>query len=201
VYQVQPGSSTGFCALGAACLQSPFMRQLRIRFQQSFLFRWTLANMAGWTIGLYATVFSLSWPTICLSIAIAGSSIGFTLWLVLRLEYCVGRTWIVWSILGSFAGWLPAFIIGTLPILRSVALGAAISGAVLGLAVGAGEWLAIRYFKNASWWLVANLIGGALCGVLTFTPIIPGLPLGLLLGAALFGLITGYALQGIMRQT
>ena len=49
-------------------------------------------------------------------------------------------------------------------------------------------------------WLVINAVGGAACGWLTVIPIIRGLPLGLLMGSALFGYLTGRVLERIFVE-
>ena len=70
-------------------------------------------------------------------------------------------------------------------------------GGVAGLLMAASQWLILRrYFGRLGLWIAANLLGGALCAVIS-------LPLTVsrsLLGAAVLGLLTGYALI-IMGRT
>lgn len=176
------------------------MRQLRILFQQSFLFRWMLANMAGWTVGLYLASWTLRSPVICLNGGLAAACIALPQWLVLRQAYNIPRQWIWFSIVGGSLGILPAFFLVITVLVGGLEVFALLSGMLFGTAVGGMQWFILRPCPRADWWLVANCIGCGIGGLLSVTTIISGLPLGLLLGAALFGLITGGVLQHILRQ-
>lgn len=175
------------------------MRQLRAAFQQSFLLRWTLANIIGWTIGLYVAAWGLVTPVICLSGAAAGVVVGLAQWFVLRPVYAVRRDWVLWSVVGGVLGAVPAVLMGALLVLGAGAAAAGF-GAAFGLALGVGQWVALRRPERAGVWLLANAAGGAACGLLSVTTFINGLPLGLLLGSALFGGFTGWALERLLGR-
>ena len=58
--------------------------EARRRLRASFLLRWVLANMVGWSIGLYLSAWSLSTPVLCLGGAFAGICVGVAQWWALR---------------------------------------------------------------------------------------------------------------------
>jgi hypothetical protein len=185
--------------------------------RDSFLPRWILANTLGWIVGLYLGF----WNPVCFlgTGVIAGLTLGFAQWWVLfrpsppRLSpgFEDGRPeggpcrdtllrvrypWIWMTLISAAVGMLPALLIGFLLSLWSLAAGLLVSGAILGGAVGLGQWSILRHsLERPERWVMANTLGGAVCGLLTAIPIIRGLPLGLLLGSALFGYITGWTLE------
>jgi hypothetical protein len=169
--------------------------------RESFLLRWIVANVLGWTVGLYLGFLN----PICFAGAgiIAGLALGAAQWWVLTrsptllTETELDHSWI-WVTLGSAAvGLIPSLLIGgLLALLAGWGMGLLIGGAILGGSVGIGQWYRVRHSVNqAEMWIGANVLGGALCGLLTSIPIIRGLPLGLLIGSALYGYITGRALE------
>ncbi len=201
----------------------------RDKLRDSFLLRWILANVLGWTIGLYLGL----WNPVCFLGAgiVAGLTLGFAQWWVLSKPspsllspgfedghpvpqggFAQGRPypndvtdrdtqlrvryrWIWMTLISAAIGMLPALVIGFLLSLWSLAVGLLVSGAILGGAVGFGQWKILRHtVDQPEHWIIVNALGGAVCGLLTAIPIIRGLPLGLLLGAALYGYITGRAL-------
>jgi hypothetical protein len=192
-----------------------FLYELR----QHFLLRWVLANVVGWTVGLYIGVLN----PICFAGAgiVAGLVLGASQWWALhntsfginpaendsnipniptRLSQNA-RQWIISTFAGAALGLIPAVILGAIFVLLSNGLAALLAGAVLGLAVGLGQWMILKHVsEQAALWLVVNTVGGAACGWLTVAPIIRGLPLGLLLGSALFGYLTGRVLERIMAE-
>jgi uncharacterized iron-regulated membrane protein len=88
---------------------------------------------------------------------------------------------------------IPASLIGGLAVLlggwNTAAL---VAGAILGGAVGAAQSRLIDSPpERRLCWIAANLVAGGVCGFLTALPIIRGLPIGLLIGSALFAYLTG----------
>jgi hypothetical protein len=191
----------------------------RARLRASFMLRWVLANVAGWGVGLYLSVWSLSPLTLCLGGAIAGICLGWAQWWALRTPppdplpvyregekeieispITVGRDWIGLTAAGAFVGALPAAGAGIVVSL-GWGLGVALIGAIFGAGVGVAQWYILqRGMSRAGWWIAANASGGGLCALLTLAPILRGLPIGLLLGTALYGYITGRVLLWIVSH-
>lgn len=171
-----------------------------------------LANVMGWSIGLYLSAWSLSTPVLCLGGAFAGLCVGLAQWWALKLPTAlssefmeaeqntglapitVQRDWIGLSVAGAIFGAIPALSAGVLVAL-GWGLGIAFAGAIFGAGIGIAQYFILqRGLTRAGWWIAANVGGGALCALFTLAPLIRGLPLGLLLGTALYGYITGRAL-------
>ena len=191
-----------------------FLVELRHRF----LLRWVLANIIGWTFGLYFGVLN----PICFAGAgvVAGLVLGASQWWVLRStslgqngesnEYLpVGsgrisqpaQQWIISTFAGAALGLIPALVLAAVLIVFFYNVAALFAGAVLGLAVGISQWMILKHVSDRGLlWLVVNTAGGAACGWLTLIPIIRGLPLGLLAGAALFGYLTGRVMERIIAE-
>lgn len=185
----------------------------RARLRASFMLRWVLANVAGWSVGLYLNVWSVSPFTLCLGGAIAGVCLGWAQWWALRTPppdpipvyregeadfeqspISVGRDWIGLTAAGALVGALPAAGAGIVVSL-GWGLGIALIGAIFGAGVGVAQWYILqRGMSRSGWWIAANAAGGGLCALLTLAPILRGLPVGLLLGTALYGYITGRVL-------
>lgn len=181
-------------------MNHPLIAELQDRLRASFLLRWTLANMAGWTVGLYLTALSLSTPALCLGGALAGACVGLAQWFILKDEPAFGRNWIAWSAAGGFAGLLPAAFAGVLVAL-GWGFGVALVGGIVGAGVGFAQWSVLsRRLNRAEWWIAANIAGGAACALLTLAPIIWGLPVGLLLGTAVYGYVTGRVFLWLTTQ-
>lgn len=169
---------------------------LRTVLRDNFILRWTLANMIGWSIGLLAGLFN----PICFIVAGAAACIcvGVAQWYVLRPQY--SKDWIVATVVGGLCGTIPA-LFGGLMFIFGWGLIALCSGALFGGAIGVSQWLILkRTYSRAEWWIGANALGGLLCGLLTTIPLITGLPIGLLLGSAVYGYITGRALEWMAKQ-
>lgn len=188
--------------------------KFRFELRQNFLFRWVVANIVGWTVGLYFGVLN----PVCFAVVgvVTGLILGAFQWWALR-DTAFGahsgetesptrlsteaRRWMVSTFAGAAVGLFPALALGMLLYLVSNGLAGLLAGGALGLAVGIGQWMILKHVSNqVVLWLVVNTLGGALCGFLTLTPIIRGLPLGLIAGSALFGYLTGRALDRMMRD-
>lgn len=167
----------------------------RDRLRHSFLLRWVLANMVGWTLGLYLTTISVnSWVIILLGGLAYGGVVGVAQRYVLRHYPSIQLArWLAYSLYGGLCGTLVSILFIFPYLFSSDRLLALVIGGLIGTSLGA--WQSFLMSGSARWWVGANLLGGALCGLLTTIPIIRGLPIGLLLGAAVFGYVTGRALE------
>jgi len=195
-----------------------FIEKFLFEVREHFLLRWVLANIVGWTVGLYFGVLN----PICFAGAgvVAGLVLGASQWWALS-STALGhkgedhgyipltpthisqpaRQWIISTFAGAAIGLIPALALATGLVLFSNSLAALLGGAILGLAVGIGQWMILKYISDRGvLWLVVNTFGGAACGWLTLTPIIRGLPIGMLLGAALFGYVTGRVMERIIAD-
>ena len=196
-----------------------FVENFLYELRQRFLLRWVFANVVGWMIGLYAGVLN----PICFAGAgiIAGLVLGAAQWWALRTTpfgiYLaendenipniptrlsqIARRWIGLTFLGAAIGLFPAAVLGAILFLFTSGLAALLAGAALGLAVGLAQWMLLKgVSQQAMLWLLVNILGGAACGWLTLMPIIRGLPIGMLLGSALFGYLTGRVLERIFTE-
>lgn len=172
------------------------METLTQHLRHNFLLRWVLANVVGWTIGLYAGALN----PLCFIIAglTACICVGAAQWTILRPR--VGTDWIVATVLGGISGTFPVLFAGLLVFFGFAWVGGC-SGLLFGGAVGLAQWLILkRCTSRAGWWVAANAGGGLLCGLLTLVSLIPGLPIGLMLGAAAYGYITGRTLLWLSAQ-
>ncbi|MEO8610973.1 MAG: hypothetical protein ABI690_23955 [Chloroflexota bacterium] len=194
--------------------------RFRARLRASFMLRWVLANVVGWGVGLYLTAWSLSPLTLCMGGAVAGLCLGWAQWWALKVPHppapspydgegeqkieispvTVGRDWIGLTAAGALVGALPAAGAGIVVSL-GWGLGIALVGAIFGAGVGFAQWYILqRAMSRAGWWIAANAVGGGLCALLTLAPILRGLPIGLLLGTALYGYVTGRVLVWLEKQ-
>jgi hypothetical protein len=167
---------------------------------ENFLLRWTLANIAGWSIGLTLGSWILSQAGsgvgLILGGTAAGSLVGLAQWLALRVDFdFADRRWLVVSAAGGAVGALPAYI-AAFSIIAGRGVGLFIIGAVFGGLFGALQSLILgRHFEDrALWWIAANVLAGGLCGWLSMTSPF-WLPVCCSFGPVTFGLVTGYALK------
>lgn len=165
-----------------------------------FLARWTLANIFGWSVGLYlgGALLSILGGIIgaIAGGALAGAAVGCAQWLALRRKSDKAHPrWPLVSALGGGLATLPAYLSG-ITLLAGPQVGYFVVGAVYGAIFGTLQMLVLRraFADGGAWWVGANLLAGGLCGCLTMTASLPGLPLLCSPGPALFGLITGWAM-------
>lgn len=179
-----------------------FIDTARDYFDRYFLLRWTIANMVGWSLGLFlgSVVLQLIGGIVGLLIGglVAGGIAGYCQWWVLQLSlHWLERRWIFYSALAGFLAAFPAFLLGFLSIFNMGFAGFIIGGLFGGL-VGALQGFVIRYeFDHVlMMWGIANVLAGAICGslILVFLPII------CIPGPLLYGLITGWMLLRLFRQ-
>jgi hypothetical protein len=177
------------------------MTDITAFLRSHFLLRWILANMIGWSLGLYLggallNVFGGIFGAIGGG-ALAGGLVGLLQWLALRLALEGFDTrWVLWSALGGALALVPAFLAGA-AMVAGPQIGYFAVGAVYGLIFGALQGLMLRGkdAELAGWWIAVNLLAGGLCGCLTMTASLPGLPLFCSPGPAVFGLLTGVVMR------
>lgn len=145
--------------------------------------RWTIANTAGWSVGLssgFAIVgrFSeiigqaLSPLSGDLSIALVGAMVGtmtipvgILQWIVLRREIDHAGRWVLAStigwIIGLALGWSASMVLNqsSSDAVHSAAMGA-ITGAIGGSASGTMQWIIMwQEDTGSAWWLLASIVG------------------------------------------
>lgn len=173
----------------------------------AFLLRWTLANMLGWSLGLYAGGALLSVlggiGGALAGGALAGAVVGAAQWLALRYaqEHADPR-WALVSAAGGGLAVLPAYLSGV-TLLAGPQVGYFIVGAVYGGIFGGLQAALVwrDWAAGSGLWLAGNIIAGGLCGCLMMTASLPGLPVICSPGPVVFGLLTGGVLQWLRRVT
>ena len=172
-----------------------------------FLFRWTLANMLGWSLGFFLGGLLLSAlggiVGVLLGGVVVGALVGIGQWLILRRETnWANARWALVSAVGGGLATIPAYLSGV-TLIAGPSIGYFVIGAVYGGIFGTLQWLILRapYDDLAVLWLIANVIGGGLCGCLTMTVNPLRLPVFCSIGPVAFGLITGYTLLYLHRET
>lgn len=170
-------------------------RGLHSALRDHFAVRWALATLIGWTVGLYVGAWTMRTPLICGGWPLVGAAVGAAQWLALRGVWPVrARRYVLASAAASLAGITLALSLAVMGIgLIGLEVWAIAAGAAIGSSVGVAQGWVLG--ASGQRWVIANLAGGGLCGLLTVTPIIGGLPLGLIVGSALFGVLTGWALS------
>lgn len=143
------------------------------------LFQWILATTVGWILGLVLGG----------ELGI-GVFVGITQWLVLRRFFSGAGWWVLATGAGWMGGWFIVVSSLILPPQSGLAT-SALSGGVLGLAMGLGQWLVLRrWVKLAGIWLLLSISGWAIG--------LTGL-LGSTLVGAVAGVITGFAFDFLLR--
>jgi hypothetical protein len=163
------------------------MNRLRERLAEDFRLRWMLATAAGWVIGLYAGVLN----PVCFAGAglVAGVAVG---WAQRRAAAeRLPPAWLRVTLTGAALGFLPAALFGAWALLNGWAWWG-VAGLVMGGGVGLAQGSLLQQGRR---WAAVNALAGLVCGVLTVLPIIPGLPIGLLLGTAFYGYLTAWLLE------
>lgn len=172
--------------------------QTRDTLARYFLLRWTLANAAGWSLGLLFALtigasvgewLKLPLLSLILSGTIAGVVVGAFQHLALRGE--VTRRWIGFSALGGLIGAFPAFVLSFTLLLRWE-LGAALMGSAFAAVLASLQCAALsENMPPPAAWIVTNAFAGCLCGACSVVAALPIVPLVCSAGPPLFGLITG----------
>jgi len=177
-------------------LQAPH-RMRHYLLKQPFLLRWTLANVAGWALGLYLGSLLLGIAGSIVGVVgggvVAGGIVGLAQWFVLSPG---DKRWLLVSAAGGGCAALPAYLSG-IALVAGPTVGYFIVGAVYGGVFATAQWFALH--DETGWWIATNTLAGGLCGCLTlgFNPL--GLPVLLSPGPVIFGLLTGYALMRLKQ--
>ncbi|MBZ0300662.1 MAG: hypothetical protein K8J31_13015 [Anaerolineae bacterium] len=178
------------------------MRKLITQFE----FRWTIGNILGWSVGLYIGGGLLSVVGgiggALAAGALAGATVGIAQWGVLRLDPGgMSRRWALLSALGGGMATLPAYLSGA-ALIAGPQVGYFVIGAVYGGLFASVQWIMLRTRceAGASLWIIANLLAGGLCGCLSMTASLPGLPWICSPGPVVFGILTGITLQRLRQN-
>lgn len=161
--------------------------------------RWILANIAGWSLGLYLGSLALSCTGGLFGLLLAGGILGVTgggaQWLGWKATPTSGRRWLGFSLLGGITGALPV-LLAAFTLVAGQHLGFLLMGAVFGLCFGWMQTLALRpQSKTAALWILANVTGASLCSVFSLTGTPFALPVCLTFGPLSFGVVTWWALH------
>jgi hypothetical protein len=189
-----------------------FHEQLR----RHFILHWLLSNIFGWSIGLFVgsvmagIVFKVFGNLIgvLIGLPLAGAVVGAVVGAAqsnsltgLSTQFDDERRWVTFSALGGAVGALPVFL--TMFVLVIGKLGLVVIGGVFGLCFG---WMQSSALNNNSGrpviiWVVANMIGSGLCSFFSINGLPFALPVFCSLGPVLFGLITGFAVLTLIRNS
>lgn len=167
--------------------------------QTHFAARWLLANVAGWSLGLYAGSVFVSLLGGVFGVifggALAGVLAGAAQWLALQPFHWA---WLWRSALGGALAMLPVVMCGFVLVVHW-GVGFLILGAVFGAVFGALQSPLLED-RRALLWVAANMGGGALCACFSFAANPLMLPICCTLGPLLFGAITGWALAKMRAE-
>jgi hypothetical protein len=173
--------------------------------ERSLGLQWVAAMIVGWIIGFYlCEAFKAFVSTYFVDGLIIGSAVGIAQWLVLRGRFAPIGWWVVLSIVGFGVG--KGVADASTAGLSGVA-GYGLAGAMIGLSVGIFQWLVLqRRVSGAAWWVPANVVAWAVGWIPVSAaeagedwPILQVYGVGAI-GAALAGIITGYALVSLSRS-
>ena len=135
-----------------------------------------MATAAGWVIGRFL------FPNI--AFIVIGIALGVMQWFVLQHRIRAARWWIV----ATAIGWTLGSMILLVGIRDDMNL---ISGVIIGITTGTAQWLILRREVYWSvWWIVI--------GVVAWTTGLALLP-GLFLTGVMVGVVTGFALELLLR--
>ena len=156
--------------------------QQRSQFEWRLWFQWIAATALGWLVG---------W--LILGEVGIGAALGLAQWLILRRE--VFDVKVGWWILLSAAAWFVGWEIITAGLVVPVGadlITSLVTGAVVGLLLGIGQWLLLRRWVHyASMWIPTNLAAWSVA----FT----GLVGGMLFAGVVGGAVTGLVLDMLLR--
>ncbi len=189
---------------------------------------WTLATLVGYAAGILIVLpwtINLAYagqPEVLIGVAsgvVWGAAVGIAQWLVLRRHaWQVAGWWVVATVAGAMLGLglgmalAQAVNLSSLMVadrgasafvrLLPVVLQTSLTGAVVGVVLGAAQWLVLRRsIQPAGWWIIASGLGwmigmglgAALASVITTIG-------ALLVTGIASGALTGLALQQLVRQ-
>ena len=175
-----------------------------------------LAGLAGGTGDVVMVVAGIG--AVVVAGAAVGAAVGMTQWLVLWRQVSQPGGWILASIVGFTVGFIVLAAVYSFGLLvmgpdvaASVGTPGAVIGAVAGASVGITQWLFLRLeVSRAGWWVITSAAGFAMGGGLVlaaFRGLIGGTGpdaedvVGLVLGLAAYGVITGGVMVWLLRQS
>ncbi len=184
------------------------LQRLVARFQHhlhtDWSARWLTANLVGWIGGLFGGVMLLrllpGWIGLVLALLVVGGGIGSAqAWALQGYASLSLRRWALQTALGLALA-APFVLLILVPVgafaltaraLFPALLAGLLAGGLAGLLLGLMQSRLLKEGgESRGRWLMACAGGGALCGMLTLLPIIPGLPVGLVAGALIYGWLT-----------
>lgn len=148
-----------------------------LSFDWAFVFQWIVASSVGWLLGKLV----LPW----LGLLAAGVFASALQTFILRERIPNPLAWVQ----ASLVGWLASYLV--VVALRLVETDP-LTGIAVGAAVGLAQWLVLRRtVRWAGWWVAFSVMGWV-----TGLALLPGL----LSTGAMTGLITGTALEILLRN-
>jgi hypothetical protein len=169
--------------------------------------QWVLATIVGWGIGFFVCEglkpFFYDITPLGGDGLIIGASIGIAQGLVLRRRIAPMGWWVLVTALGFGVGkFLGEAVSGEMP----AVVDSLLTGAFIGVSVGAAQWLVLRgKVTGIGWWVAANVVGWALgWSLISLVEGAEGMSTVMVYliggaGAAAAGIITGIALVGLSR--
>lgn len=146
-------------------------------FDWALVFLWMMATTLGWVLGRYLL------PN--LSFVVTGLAIGILQGFV--LQHRIRKAW-RWIVATTF-GWLAGAAIGLGMVPHEFGF---LAGFAAGAALGLSQWLVLwREVHWSGWWVMISIVGWSTG--LVYLP-------GLLLTGASAGLLTGIALELLLRH-
>lgn len=184
--------------------------RIRTAIRERILLRWTLANIGGWSLGLFLAVFGVKLTglaeigAILFAGMVAGTVAGAAQrWALRGLfdEEEIKQRWVLLSAIGGTLGAITLLV--TLITITLGSVGYLIMGGVFGLCFGWTQTLfwGREFGDLADWWVLANVLGGGLCSLLSLTGVPFSLPIFCTFGPVSFGLITGAVLLRMVRES
>jgi len=168
---------------------------------------WVVMNIAVWSLGLYGMALCIRF------LGLVGAPIGVTLlglivgggqsWVLRRLLPITSQRWTGTTILGAILGTLPIALLFLWVLLVAV-LGLNgvlfMLGGIFGGILGATQAYTLHplVYEKAGWWILANVIAGAMCAPLSLTGASLWLPVFCSLGPITFGILTAWSLRYVV---
>ncbi|GEM_PF-1267410 len=170
---------------------------------------WVFINIIVWSLGLYVIALSIRFLGLVgapIGTALAGIIIGGgQAWALRHLLPIDPRRWIQHSVIGTILGVLPIGLL-FLWILLVAIIGLNsvlfILGGIFGGTLGGIQSRLLQpiIHEQIGWWIVINVIAGAVCAPLSLTGTTFWLPVFCSLGPLSFGLLTAGMLRYILRH-
>ena len=167
---------------------------------------WVAATVVGWAIGFFVCEALKAFvSTFLVDGLIVGTFIGIAQGLVVRRGIAPMGWWVFVTIAGFGVGLAAG---EALALNLAGPLGVAVTGVIIGAAVGIAQWLVLRRgLAQAVWWIPANIaawgLGWTLIRLVDDAATTSTLVIYLVgaAGAAVAGIITAIALISLMRRS